>query len=51
MNQLIFILMLFSISLLAREEMLPSQECPAFNNMKRTQNTHSVHLDTRLDFE
>lgn len=42
--------MLFSISLLAREEMFPSQECPAFNNMKHTQNTHSVHLDTQKKY-
>ncbi len=45
MNQLILILMLFTVSLLAREEMFPTQECPAFNNLKHTQNTHGVHLD------
>ncbi|UPT76792.1 hypothetical protein MN086_06960 [Sulfurovum sp. XGS-02] len=45
MNRLILILIFFSVSLLAREEMFPTQECPAFNNMKHTQNTHSVHLD------
>lgn len=45
MNRLIFILIFFPVSLLAREEMFPTRECPAFNNMKHTQNTHSVHLD------
>ena len=30
---------------MAREELFPTQECPAFNNMKHTKNTHGVHLD------
>ena len=45
MNKLIIICILFSLSLMAREELFPAQECPAFNNMKHTKNTHGVHLD------
>lgn len=47
MNKLILIFILFSVFILAREEVFPSQECPAFNNMRHTQNTHGVHLDTQ----
>lgn len=36
---------LLSVSLMAREALFPTQECPAFNNMKHTKNTHGVHLD------
>ena len=46
MNKQIFLLMLFTVILLAREEAFPSQVCPAFNNMKHSKNTHAVHLDT-----
>jgi len=46
MNKQIFLLMLFTVSLLARQEVFPSRECPAFNNMKHSKNTHAVHLDT-----
>jgi len=45
MNKLLITFILLSVSLIAREELFPTQECPAFNNMKHTQNTHSVHLD------
>jgi len=45
MNKLIITFILFSVSLIAREELFPTQECPAFNNMKHTKNTHGVHLD------
>ena len=51
MNQNILLSMLFSVSLLVSEEKFPNQEYPVFNHMKPMQNTHSVHLDTRLDFE
>jgi len=50
MNKLIIILILFNVSLLARQELFPSQECPAFNNMKHTQNTHCVYLDTKKKY-
>ncbi|MBT8343598.1 MAG: hypothetical protein KJO45_02660 [Sulfurovum sp.] len=45
MNKYIITIILLSVSLIAREELLPTQECPAFNNMKHTKNTHNVHLD------
>ncbi|MEN8727653.1 MAG: hypothetical protein ABF276_06800, partial [Sulfurovum sp.] len=45
MNKLLITFILLSVSLIAREELFPTQECPAFNNMKHTQNTHGVHLD------
>ena len=50
MNKIIIAFILFSVSLLAREELFPSQECPAFNNMKHTKNTHGVHLDTQQKY-
>ncbi len=50
MNKLIITLILFSVSLLARQDMFPSQECPAFNNMKHTQNTDGVLLDTKKKY-
>jgi len=51
MRKLIFIFIFFSVSLFAGYDAFPTKERHAFNNMKHTQNTHSVHLDTRLDFE
>lgn len=50
MNKLIVVFIFFSVSVLAREEVFPSQECPAFNNMRHTQNTHGVYLDTRKKY-
>ncbi len=50
MNKLILIVILFSVSILAREEVFPRHECPAFNNMRHTQNTHGVHLDTQKKY-
>jgi len=50
MNKLIIAFILFSVSLFAREELFPTQECPAFNNMKHTKNTHSVHLDIQQKY-
>ncbi|MCW8822091.1 MAG: hypothetical protein OQK45_07665 [Sulfurovum sp.] len=50
MNKIIIIFILFSISILAREEVFPSQECPAFNNMRHTKNTHGIHLDTQKKY-
>ena len=47
MNKLILIFIFFTVSLLARHDAFPTQECPAFNNMKHTKNTHGVHLDTK----
>ena len=38
--------MIFIVSLMAREEAFAVKECPAFNNMKHSKNTHQVMLDT-----
>jgi ribonuclease T2 len=46
MNKLILLFIVFSVSLFAKYDAFPTQECPAFNNMKHTKNTHSVYLDT-----
>ena len=43
-------LMFFSSLLLARYEAYPTEECPAFNNMKHTKNTHNVHLDLKKKY-
>ena len=50
MNKHIITFILLSVSLMAREEVFPTQECPAFNNMKHTKNTHSVHLDLTEEY-
>lgn len=50
MNKLIIAFILFSVFLFAREELFPTQECPAFNNMKHTKNSHGVHLDTKQKY-
>ena len=50
MNKLLITFILFSVSLMAREELFPTKECPAFNNMKHTKNTHGVHLDTKQKY-
>ena len=46
MYKIILALILLTLSLFARYEAFPTKACPAFNNMKHTQNTHSVYLDT-----
>ena len=46
MNRLVILIMIFTVSLLAREEAFATKECPAFNNMKHSKNTHAVYLDT-----
>jgi len=50
MNKLIILLMIFTVSLIAREEAFATKECPAFNNMKHSKNTHAVHLDTKQKY-
>jgi len=50
MNKLIITLIFFTVSLLAREEAFATKECPAFNNMKHSKNTHAVHLDTKQKY-
>ena len=46
MYRLALFMLLLTISLLARYEAKPIRSCEAFNNMKHTQNTHHVTLDT-----
>ncbi len=50
MNKLIIIFMIFMVSLVAREEAFATKECPAFNNMKHSKNTHAVYLDTKQKY-
>jgi ribonuclease T2 len=50
MNKLFLICMFFTVSLLARHDAYPTKECPAFNNMKHSKNTHAVHLDTKQKY-
>jgi len=38
------------VSLMAGEEAFAIKECPAFNNMKHSKNTHAVHLDTKQKY-
>lgn len=42
--------MIFMVSLVAREEAFATKECPAFNNMKHSKNTHTVHLNTKKKY-
>lgn len=42
--------MIFMVSLVAREEAFATKECPAFNNMKHSKNSHAVHLDTKQKY-
>lgn len=50
MYRSISIFMIFMVSLLAREEAFAVKECPAFNNMKHSKNTHAVYLDTKQKY-
>lgn len=45
MSNIFVFIILLTLSLLGREEVFPLKECPAFNNMKHTQNTHNVILN------
>jgi len=45
MNKLLSLLLFFTSLLLARYDAYPTKECPAFNNMKHTKNSHNVYLD------
>ena len=50
MYKLTLLFILFSVSLFARYDAFPTQECPAFNNLKHTTNIHAVYLDTRQKY-
>jgi ribonuclease T2 len=43
-------LMLSTLFLMARYEAYPTQTCPAFNNMKHTQNSGNLYLDTNKKY-
>lgn len=45
MKKILLTLLFFSSVLLARYDAYPTKECPAFNNMKHTKNSHNVHLE------
>ena len=45
MNKLIQLFIFLTVSIFARYDAFPTQECPAFNNMKHTKNTHNIQLD------
>jgi ribonuclease T2 len=50
MRKFFMFVLIFTISLVAREEVFASKECPAFNNMKHTKNTHNIILDTSTKY-
>ena len=50
MNRLFLTLILLTVSLLAREEAFALKECPAFNSMKHSKNTHAVHLNMKQKY-
>ena len=41
---------LVSLSLFARQELMPVKACAAFNNMKHSKNTHGVKLNTEQNY-
>ena len=50
MYKSIVALIFLCMAAFAREELFPTKECPAFNNMKHTENTHDVYLDTQKKY-
>ena len=50
MKKLLIFVILFTLSLFARDEAFPAKVCPAFNNMKHSKNTHDVYLDTAKEY-
>ena len=50
MRKLFMFIVIFTLSLVAREEIFAVKECPAFNNMKHTKNTHNILLDTATKY-
>jgi len=45
MHKSIVALIFLCMAAFARQELFPTKECPAFNNLKQTKNTHDIHLD------
>lgn len=50
MRRSFFLMLIMTFSLFARYEAVPAGNCPAYNNMKHTQNSHNVHLDTDREY-
>ncbi|BAF71938.1 conserved hypothetical protein [Sulfurovum sp. NBC37-1] len=50
MRRSFFLMLIMTFSLFARYEAVPAGNCPAFNNMKHTQNSHDVHLNTSREY-
>ena len=50
MKKSLILILLLSLSLFAREVLTPVQSCAAFNNMKHTQNSHHVVLNTAKNY-
>ena len=46
----LFLFLLMVFPLLARYEAAPTLNCPAYNNMRHTQNSHNVRLDTNREY-
>ena len=45
MNKYSMAFIFLTVAVLARSELSPLKECPAFNNMKHSKNTHNILLD------
>ena len=50
MKKSLLFTLLITLSLFARQKMIPVQSCEAFNNMKHSQNSHHVLLDTQKNY-
>ncbi|WP_245609174.1 ribonuclease T2 family protein [Sulfurovum lithotrophicum] len=50
MKQILFLLIFSTLFIEARYEAVPAKSCSAYNNMKHTQNSHNVHLDTQREY-
>jgi len=50
MRRSFLLLFITTLSLFARYGATPAKNCPAYNNMKHTQNSHAVHLDTHRQY-
>lgn len=46
----IILFVFLAVSLFARYDAIPSKECPAFNNMKHSKNTHNIVLNTARSY-
>ena len=49
-KQILLLFCSFTLLLSARYEASPLHECPAYNNMKHTKNTHNIQLDPAREY-